>query len=207
MKKLLAFLAVTGVACLLVVLLAQDFVLCAFFENKISRMTGFKAKIGDFHYQYPGALHIQGLRLYNPPGFENPLFAECSRIYIIFNMPEFLRRERLKIYDMDINLREIHLEKTPVGVSNIGLLKPFAAGQKAGRRSLPFELDRITLTLRNIDFQDRGAPDSRKMASPVRIEREEYGPVDDPDSIFALIASKIVEGSEFGKDLGLEASL
>ncbi len=196
MKKILVLLLGAAISALLFILLFQDFFFRIAFESAVTRLTGFKTKIGSFHYQYPGAIHIQALKLYNPPGFAGPVFADCSRVYLVMNMPEFVRREKSHIYLLEINLRDIYLEKNPQGVLNLELLKPLAAGGPAGRlEGLPFELEQLQLTAHHAVYWDRspGAPPPLQKTVSLNLEREEWNHLNDVKAIFQTLISKILE--------------
>lgn len=196
MKRFLILLVMTGFSLLLLLLLTQDFLLRITFENIFTRMTGFKAKIENFHYQYPGAFHIWGLRLYNPPGFENPVFVECSRMYLVLNLPEWVRRENHHVYLVEVSMREIHLEKTREGILNLDLLKPLSPAAPAKGSKIPFQLDRLRMTLHTVDYVDNSLPAPRKISPNLRVEREDSGPFIDPRDVFGGIAERIITGMD-----------
>ena len=184
MKKFLAAAGIAAMTALLALLLCQDAFLKFAFEKALSRTTGFPTKIGNFHYRYPGEFQIQGMTLYNPRGFEGLVFAECPRLVLILNMPEFVRRERLHIYLMELSVQKVSVEKNPEGISNLSLLAPYST-------TLPFSLGKLRLSLKYASSLDRSVQPAVKSSAALNVEREESDNLESSGALFALLAGKV----------------
>ena len=223
MKKffisLLGFVLVGSVG----VVLAKDWILKVAVEQGVSALTGFPTKVDSLQYDFPSTLRIQGLEIQNPEGFNEKVFANLPEIYVSLVLPELLQGKRIHLREVRLNIQEIHLEKSPQGISNIQLLSsvggaanaPPPRGQPAapaqpkgeGKPSMAFLLERLELTIRNVSYQDHSSIVGRvpvnKLAVDLNVEKEVFANIQDPQVLVNLILVKILRGATFGKLLNL----
>ena len=102
---------------------------------------------------------IQGLKIKNPPGFEQKVFADVPEIFVSLDLGPLLRGELLHLPEVRLHVQEINIEKNEKGVSNVSLLS--AVGGQAKKapppvpgKSMPFMLDRLELFTQAVSLGD-----------------------------------------------------
>jgi hypothetical protein len=219
-RNLLVFLVVT----VAVVFLARNAILKAAIEQGVTVVTGFKTTVAGIKYDFPSRIHIQGLEIQNPAGFNEKVFTNIPEIYVDLILPELLQGKGLHLPEVRLNLQEVHIEKNEKGVSNIELLssvggsqtKPSGAPAKPApgekKPALPFQLDKLELTIRNVSFEDRsgllGAATvvPKKVSVDLNVNKEIFTNIADPMTLVNVIVMKIVKGATFGNLLNLDPS-
>lgn len=221
MKKIVLY--GVGVLAILVALvfLLRNWILKTTVEAAVSGLTGFKTDIEVFRYDFPATLEIRELTIRNPGRFENKIFAKIPEVYIDLSLSELLRRERLHLRGMKLRIQEIHIEKNSQGITNIALLRSAGGGDAQNKEApsekstqpaptMPFLLERLELTLRNVSFEDRSpaklAPSAvvpDRISVDLKVEKEIFENIRSPQVLLSLILLKIVQGTTFGNLLGL----
>lgn len=221
MKKFLLPTAGIFALLLITVFLFRNWILKTAVETSVTGLTGFKTRIEVFRYNFPATLEIKGLTLQNPGGFKNKISASIPEIYIDLSLGELLRRERVHLRGIKLNIGEVHVEKNAHGVTNVSLLR--SAGGSAPRKqtappkkaapdrpAMPFLLDRLELTLRTVTFEDYSAgklvPSAvrpEKISVDMKVEKEVFENIQNPQALVNLVLLKIVYGTTFGNLTGL----
>ncbi len=164
MNKIVKFLSVlflflTGAVAFAYV--ARNGIIKMAIDYGVTGVTGFETRVDKVHFDFPSTIHIQGLKINNPAGFKNKVFADLPEIYVSLDLPPLLRQERLHLREVRLHLQEIDIEKNAAGVSNISLLSSVGGTQAAAQpakkpaKAMPFLLDRLVLTLRQVHFEDQ----------------------------------------------------
>ncbi len=224
MKKILSLLFFVVLALVVVLVLAKDLVIKTSIEQAVTRLTGFKTKVEGLKYDFPSTIHIKGLELKNPAGFEEKIFTSIPEIYISLVLPEILQGKKTHLTEVRLNVQEVHIEKNEEGVSNVELLSSVGgkSGQKAGAKPkeekaekkppMPFQLDRLELTVRNVSYEDRSgvaglAPvPGKKIAVDLNLQKEVFTDITDPVVLVNVVLSKILTSATFGKLLNINPS-
>ena len=164
MKKILfffVFLIVLVSAGLASAYYYRDLLLKMGMEQATARLTGFKTKVDKLHFDFPSTLLVQGLKIHNPAGFHEEVFASIPEIYIALDLSPLLHGERIHLQEVRLHLQEIHLEKNERGISNVSLLSSIQGQKKAKspqptgeNKAIPFHLDRLVLTIRQVYYAD-----------------------------------------------------
>ena len=159
MKKVLAFLIGLTVVVFVFAFLSKDWLLKAAVEQAVSRITGFKTEVGSLKYDFPATIQIQGLKINNPSGFREGVFADIPEIYADLDLPPLLKGEKVHLREVRLNIAEIHLEKNISGVSNLQMLSSVGGPAKKEEpkphaKKVSFELDRLELTMRQVSYED-----------------------------------------------------
>lgn len=210
--KALRFLAffVLGAAALLY--FSKDWMVKGAFESAVERLTGFETKVRTLGIDLgKGEVHLEGLTLLNPEGFEERIFADVLEIHLQMDLPTLLKKEKTHLRELRLDIRELNLEKNRNGVSNVSRLTSVKkssqksvrpSGPAAPKKSVPFQLDRLDLTLRRVRYQDRSGIVPKKLSVDMRIERQVFEGIQDPKSVVNLILIKLLTVESFG-NLGL----
>ena len=222
MKKILQCTSGTLVILAVAVFLFRNAVLKIILETAVTGLTGFKTKIEALRYDLPATLQINGLRVYNPQGFKNSIFANAPEVYIDWSLGELLREKKIHIREIKLHIEEIHIEKNALGITNASRLSSAGGSVKKteegpskktippASQPTPFLLDRLELTLRTVSFEDHSA--GRRVARAVvpekisvdmKIEKQIFGNIRDPQALVNLVLLKIVYGTTFGNLIGI----
>lgn len=218
MKKLLIFFLLLILLSGFVIAKVGDWIIQGIFSGMITRFTGFKTAANSLHLDFSrGTIHVQGLVLLNPELFQERIFADIPEIYLEMGLPALLKRERIYLKRLRLVIRELNIEKNKQGISNISLLlpakpkkekssPPFSSSEPQERKTaLPFYLDQLELTLRQVSYYDQSKLVPAKVSLDMRIEREIFQGIENPASIVNLILLKVLTRSPLG-NLGLDPS-
>ena len=220
MKKFLFFLITLFLVGVVLVVWAKDFILKAAVERGVAGVTGFQTHVDSLKYDFPSALHIEGLEIDNPEGFSEKIFVHVPEIYVSLVLSDLLGGRGAHLPEVRLNIKEVHLEKNHRGVSNVELLRSVGgrASQQPSARAkekpkaeekppMPFLLERLELTIRNVSYQDRsgiiGVAPVNKLAVDLRVERQVFVNITDPQTLVNLILAKILKEATFGRLLNL----
>lgn len=150
--------AVCAILCIVLFFL-KDALLKLYFEQRISKETGMKAKIGRLHWGVRSyTIAIENLTLYNAPEFGGEPFLDLPEVSL-----EFVRSDlvsgRLHLKDLRVRLAQVRLVKNKAGKTNVTFEEeddlPKAAMKN--RPKPPFEfagIDRLQLTVGKIVYTD-----------------------------------------------------
>lgn len=218
-KKILGFtlLAIVAAAVLLVVFRNQ--VIQMVMQTAITKVTGFPTTVAGVKYNFPADIEIKGLHIENPSGFEGKVFADIPEIYLNFSLEEFLKKERIHIREMRLNIQQVNLERNAEGVTNLQKLSSVGAttapsGKAVEKKpapkqpAMPFALDKFVLTMRKVAFKNNGpvlpgVPPVGGAAVDMNVNGEVFTDIHDPLVLVNVIVMKIIYGTTFGNLLGL----
>lgn len=191
--------------------LSREWLVKNVFASAVRALTGFDTEIESLRLDLGDAiLHVEGLTLYNPSGFEEPIFASAREIYLRLDLPALLKKERFRIRELRLDIKQLNIEKTKAGVSNVSLLKSVGrpkVREEAGppkpkpvtpRPKLPFQLDRLVLTLRRVSYYDRSLMVSKKLSVDMHINQQIFEGITDPKSIVNIVLMKALTAAPFG---------
>ena len=112
MKKVLLFLLVFLVAAAAFAFIARNAIIKTVIETAVSGVTGFPTKVESISLDYPNNLQIavKGLTIKNPQGrgFEKEIFADIPEIFLQVNVNELLRRERIHLPEIHLNIAQVN---------------------------------------------------------------------------------------------------
>lgn len=154
-------------------LFAKDLAARKIFESVVQDLTSLEAKAGGVRFDLKkGSLEVRELVLLNPPSFKNRLFGNAAEVFLEMDLPALLRNEKVHLRELRLDIRELHVEKTRAGVSNVSLLaalwkRPAAPAPAVSGRKRPFRLDRFELTLRRVTYNDRSGLVPKKFSVDV----------------------------------------
>lgn len=202
MRRRFFLLLVGALALFLVLFLAQDLLARTIFESAVEAVTGFDAAVRSLRLDlFQGEIHLKGLTLLNPYEFEERVFADVPEIYLQMDLPSLLKKEKTHVRELRLEIRELNLEKNREGVSNVSRL----TSVKKSSQSVPFQLDRLELTLRRVSYHDRSSLVPKKLSVDMRVERQVFEGIRDPQSVVNLILMKLLTVESFG-NLGINSA-
>jgi uncharacterized protein involved in outer membrane biogenesis len=128
--KWLFRLGLLAVVLAVVFLLSLDSILRTVVEHKIRAQTGMEAEIGKFHFGlFAPVVHIENLRLHNPPDFGGTPFLNIPEIHIEYDRAALAKKE-IHVTLLRFNLGELDIVKNEAGRTNLfslGLALPTKA--------------------------------------------------------------------------------
>ena len=222
MKKFFGGFLIIILAAFVFLIVAKDWVLKEGVEQAVTRLTGFKTKLEDLKYDFPATIQIKGLKINNPAGFNQKTFVDIPEIYASLALKELLKGKRIHIREVRLNIQEVNIEKKADGVSNIELLS--SVGGKAPKQAdatsapapaeqkpaMPFLLNKLELTVRNVGFEDRSgvtgpiAVVPKKLSVDLNLQKEIFTDIKDPKMLVNVIVVKILNSATLGKLLAID---
>ncbi|MEW5895567.1 MAG: AsmA family protein [Candidatus Omnitrophota bacterium] len=109
-------------------------------------------------------LDVQGLKIYNPQGFQDPVMLDLPRLYIDYNLSEIIGG-KLHLPVVIFHLNEFVLIKQADGTSNIDSLKEFGGKEKPaepepvakpeeGKEPMDFQIDQLDLKIGKVVLKE-----------------------------------------------------
>lgn len=204
------------VAAVIVIFIAKDAILQAVLARGVTQITGFPTQVESVKYDLPSTILIQGLQIQNPDGFQSKTFVNIPEIFVIFDLKGFLKSQGIHLPEVRLNIQEVNIEKKPDGISNIELLSSLGGGKKAApapppskKEPIPFWLEKLQLTIRQVSLKDRSGmaanlPVGNKLAVDLRVQNEVFTDIRDPKVLVNLIVAKILSNATLGQLLDLD---
>ncbi len=221
MKKFLLAVCLLFLSAFVFLYVARERLIRKGFESSVTKLTGFKTTVGRIRLElHPAVIHLQDLKIYNPQAFKKEIFADIPEIYIAPDLGPILRKESIHFREIRFAVKELNVVKDEKGVSNLQVLssvgksegskpQPQAAPQE--KPALPFKLDRLELTLRKVSFEDHVAvlglaKIPKKASVDLKIEKQIFKNITDPNAIVNVVLIKVLFGTTFG-NLGIDSRL
>ncbi len=131
MKKILTVFGII-LAVLLVLGFLKDQLIKTAVTTVFSRMTGAPLKIDHLSLGiFSQSIKIEGLRLYNPPGFPSEVMLDAPLIFAQMEVPALLKNQ-IHLFSLDIKLKEMVIIENKEGKLNVDSLKVVESQKKEG---------------------------------------------------------------------------
>jgi hypothetical protein len=166
-------------------------------ERGVEMITGLQLRMAGFNLGILKTLvNIDGLKLFNPKGFEDRVMVDMPNIYVDYNLPAALKGN-VHLYDMKLNLKEFVVVKNKDGKLNLDSLKVVQA-QKEGKRpqekdkgkAPQMQIDNLELKIGKVIYKDYSSgarPSVREFNVNIN---EKYTNIKDPYSLVSIIVVK-----------------
>ena len=117
-------------------------------ETVFAQTTGFPIEIGSVQISpWHSRFAADGIRLFNPPAFGEPLFADIPQLYVEYRFESFLHGPP-HLTRADLYIRQLVIVKDAHGHSNIGQLRGMGTSKDAA--PAPFQIDTLNLRIGTI---------------------------------------------------------
>ena len=199
-KKLLVFLLVGMVA------LAGVFSLV---KNQVARkavIAGVKAATGlemEIDRLEVGLLRsrvwVNGIRVLNPAGFQEPVMADILELYADADLPAFFRG-KTHLREMRLVVRELSLVKSREGKINLDSLTAVGkaregSGKLSGKsdeevKRAEFRIDKLRLKVGRVFYKDFSQGDSARVQEFLVGMDEEFQDVTSPEQIVSVLLTR-----------------
>ena len=159
MRKMPIFFVIL-IVLLLVVVIAKDQIIKSAFITAAAQITGAKVSIDKFSLGvFKQSVRIEGFKMYNPQGFSNSVLVDLPKIAVDCNLPSLLKG-KLHLKLLEIELKEITLEKNKEGKMNVDSLKVTeqkeakSEDKKKSPQQLPLQIDVLNLQMERLVLKE-----------------------------------------------------
>jgi uncharacterized protein involved in outer membrane biogenesis len=188
MLKWLSRLAIVAVVIGTGLYLVRNVIARRAVELGVKAATGFPLEIQAVELSpFTSRLDVRGIQLRNPAGFEAPLFADVSQLYLDYRLPSLLTGAN-HLRQLTIRVEHLYLVKNSRGEANY---RKFT-GPTASAETQPatrYRLDQLRVQIGKVTLQDfsRGKPSERTYT--LNLDRTYHDITDSTDISRLVLAS------------------
>ena len=156
MKKIIVWVAVVVIA-IFTLGVIKDQIIKSVVTVAASTVTGAPVHIDGFSLGvFNQTVRISGFKIYNPRGFSRGILADLPKINVTIDLGA-LFKQRLHLVKVEVELRELGLEKNKEGKLNVDALKVTNEGKKeetSKSEQMPVQIDMLKLGMGRIVAKD-----------------------------------------------------
>ncbi len=216
MKAFLWFVCIVAIILVIIIGFSKDAIFKVAIEQAVKYTTGLKVDIDSVKVNLlvGQEIHINGLRVYNPPAFEEKILVDIPEIYAHFDLSSLFSPIK-KVYELKLYVKKFIVvinERREVNLDALKFVKKEKATaeqrmRKLSNKSKPFvSFDEVWIRIDDIILKDyRVAPPEEKVFS-INI-REAFDHVDSLDSLSRLIVIKAVASSAISEFVGFNINI
>ncbi len=162
MKKIFKIALIVAIS-IFVLVFTRDLIIKYVISTVASQITGTRVTIGGFSLSLSKqSARMNNFRMYNPKGFSKGVLVDLPKVYVDFDIPAFLKG-KLHLRRLELELRELSLEKNREGKLNVDSLKVVEKNKEKARpgkerKALPMQIDLINLNIGIIVHKDLAVP-------------------------------------------------
>ena len=178
----------------------------------VKAMTGLDLTVKSINIGiFKSIIGIEGLKLYNPPGFADRLMVNIPEIYVDYDLGAFLRK---KVYfkEIRLNLQKLVVVKNKKGELNLSALKVAEAEGKTkpvtkerNKDAPEFKIDILRLKVGKVIFKDYSQGRLETKEFNINID-ERYENITNPYELSKVVIAKALTNTTIGSlaniDLG-----
>lgn len=190
MRRIFGLFLLLAIAAFLALSLFKDALAKTFLERWIFWKTGARAAIATFHLDLKKRQTlVGGLEIENPRGFRGRLLADIPEIFVDVD-GKSLRKGRIRIQNLRLNLKELRIEKNESGKLNLHALKGGDKPSPPEKSSKPAEffIKRLELTAGRVVYEDytkKGRPKIQEFR--LGMKKEVFENISDAETLTRLI--------------------
>ncbi|UCB56489.1 MAG: hypothetical protein JSV30_04585 [Candidatus Omnitrophota bacterium] len=192
MKKVLIRIAVV-LAALFVLSLAKDMIIKGVVSTGVRVLTGLRLNIRSMRVGvFKSLAAIEGLRIYNPSNFPDPLMMDMPQIYVDYDFGSIFSR-KMHFEELKLDLKEFVVVKNRQGKLNLDSLKVVQAQKKLKEKAKEpskIQIDILELKIGKVlykDYSKGGEPSVKEFDVNIH---EKYENIDNPYALVSLIVVK-----------------
>lgn len=156
MKKIRNILFVTVIS-IFVVVIVRDQIIKAVVTVAATQVLGAPVHIGGFSLGiFKQSVRISGFKIYNPKGFSKHTLVDLPKISVVYDL-RALFKQKLHLSNVEIELKEMGLEKNVKGELNVDALKVVKQGKTQEAKpapQMPMQLDIVKLGIGKVVLKD-----------------------------------------------------
>ena len=211
MKKMRKFfLVILAIVALLVI--ARNVIVKNAVSAGVKAVTGLQLDIKRMNIGFIKTLiGIEGLKLYNPAGYKDPVMVDIPEVYVDYNLGAFLKK-KVHLKEVRLNLKEFVVVKNEKGELNLDSLKAVQSAKekkepspKKEKGAIPeFKIDLLRLKIGKVVYKDYSKGDKPKVSEyNINID-EEFKNITDPQALGQLIVAKAVMNTALARITGFD---
>lgn len=205
MKK--SFIVISIIFALLVaVFFGKNLIVKTSVKAGVKAMTGLKLNIKSMNVGILNSLiGMNGVQLFNPPGFVDELMVDLPEVYIDYDLGAFIKR-KVHLEEVRLNLKEFSVIKNEKGELNLDSLRVVKGekeekveGEKEKTKMPELQIDVLELKIGKVVYKDysKGTPPKSKEFN-VNID-ERYENITDPRAFISLIIVKALKNTTIAR--------
>jgi len=198
-KKVFLWLGIVAVAVVVASLLGRSLLIKQGLQSGVKKSLGMELTIREINVGlFRTDIRVEGLKIYNPEGFEGELLADLPLIFVDYELGPMLK-DKVHLHEVELNINEIVVVRNKNGEVNLNRLKPISAGTgKAPTKRPPEEewemkIDRLILTINSVKFVDyflREEPLTIEI--PIGVDHEVFEDLNSVDEIVQVVALRTI---------------
>ena len=203
MKRLIPVIAVV-VAALVVLMVGKNVLAKTIVVGGVRAITGLKLSIDDLDVGLlDTTVRVNGLKLYNPAGFPEPVMIDLPELYVDYD-PTALLKGAVHLEEVRLNLREFVVIRNAQGALNLDALKPVqqtkaATGEPAktappkatnDQQGPRVRVDALELSVGKVIYKDYTGGGKPKVQEFLINIKEHYKGINNPYALGSLIVSR-----------------
>ena len=168
----------------------------------VKAMTGLKLSIKNMDIGILNTLiGINGLQLFNPPGYVDKLMVDVPEVYVDYDLGAFIKKT-VHLEEVRLNLKELSVIKNEKGELNLDSLRVVeekkeekVEGEKEETKMPEIQIDLLELKIGKVVYKDysKGTPPKLKEFN-VNID-ERYENITNPRTLIKLIIVKALKNT------------
>ena len=197
-------------ALLVAVFFGKNLIVKTSVKAGVKAMTGLKLNIKSMNVGILNSLiGIDGLQLFNPPGFVDELMVDLPEVYVDYDLGAFIKR-KVHLEEVRLNLKEFSVIKNEKGELNLDSLRVVEEKkeekvegeeekEKEKTKMPELQIDVLELKIGKVVYKDysKGTPPKSKEFN-VNID-ERYENITDPRAFISLIIVKALKNTTIAR--------
>lgn len=216
MKKGIMITLIVILAAVFIVGVAKDTLVRVSIEKGTEAVTGLQLRMKSLKVGIINTLvGIKGLRLYNPPGYEDKVMLDMPEIFVDYDLGAMLGG-KVHLPEVRIDLKEFVVVKNRYGELNLDALKPVREAEAEEKEAKPAEpakketkmpeiqIDVLVLKVGKViykDYSKGGEPEIKEYNIGLD---ERYEDIDDPGTLVSLIVVKALMNTSISSLTGFD---
>ena len=222
MRKILIGFVLLMVVLLLIpvgLILTSNLWLGSALASGIKGVTGFPTKIEKTHLDLGRSqFGLYGIRIKNPRGFPDVVFASIPELYVDFDLSQFLKSRKLYFQEIRLSIEEVMIIRNQSGQTNLAQLKAVSKPkmemakerkeiEKArSPEALGFFVEKLVLTIRRVHYRDEARALIGERTIDVHINNQVFTGIANPMDIVRIVVLQITYKAALG-NLGVPVDM
>jgi len=211
-KKILIFLVII----LVVLLLGRNIIVKGVLQSAVPLVTGLGLKIDKLNIGiFNSKLHIVGLTMTNPRGFEEKVMLDLPEVLVDYNLTDIIGG-KIHLEEVVFNLQEFNVVRSSEGELNLDSLKVVKEGKeeekpkekpepKKEKKPLDLQIDRFELKFGKVQFISYEKDPQKPSVQTIELNLdEEYKDITNPQIIVAIILQKVIANAALNQITGFD---
>lgn len=196
MKRVVVVVSAVLVLLIGIGVLAKNVIAKIAVTSGVKAITGLELRIRRMDVGlFSGGLGIEGLQIFNPAGFHEPVMVDMPEIFVRYDAGALIQG-RIHLPEVRLNLREMTVVKNERGEVNLNALRAIKAG-KAQEQAQPqpaakppqIELDLLELHIGKVFYKDYSTGSVQAREFNVNVH-EQFRHVTNPYALAGLIVTR-----------------